>query len=163
MWLAAGCAGGSSTGTPPSGNPKSSASPQAATCSDSDDPRLRSVTLTSTGDVLSVRWETQNLGSPETTLWAVIVTGDGGGVYQLGVKQIGAKAQSWVFDFGTAKQADVSAPGLVSVAASGVSESFPYSDMPDLGGSFEWKAILNLDGKDVAACPGAGGSLSMNR
>jgi hypothetical protein len=133
------------------------------TCSEADDPRLQAVTLSDAGDTLTVKWETQDLGTPDTVLWAVMVTGQGGGIYQLAVKQIGTKAQSWVFDFGTAAQQEVSAPGSVSVTEIGVSESFPYADMPDLGPTFEWKATLNIDGQDVAFCPGSGTDLSFAR
>lgn len=133
------------------------------TCTDADDPRLQAVTLADAGDTLTVKWETQDLGTPDTVLWAVMVTGQGGGIYQLAVKQIGTKAQSWVFDFGTAAQQVVSAPGSVSATELGVSESFPYADMPDLGPTFEWKATLNIDGQDVAFCPGSGTDLSFAR
>lgn len=119
--------------------------------------------LTDAGDSLTVEWQTQNLGSAKTTLWAVMITGQDGGIYQLAVKQIGRQAQSWVFDFGTAAQEEVSAPGTLAVAPTGVSESFAYSAMPDLGAAFEWKATLNIDGQDVGFCPGSGTQLSFKR
>ena len=59
-----------------------------------------------------------------------------------------------MFNFGTAAQEEVSAPGDVPVTATGVSESFAYSAMPNLGATFTWKATLNIDGRDVAFCPG---------
>ncbi len=43
---------------------------------------------------------------------------------------------------------------MVPVTATGVSESFAYSAMPNLGATFTWKATLNIDGRDVAFCPG---------
>jgi hypothetical protein len=92
-----------------------------------------------------------------------MLTGADGGIYQLGVKQIGTEAQSFVFDFGTAKQETVSAPGAMAVTPAGVSESFAYSYMPDLSPTFEWKASLSIDGQDVAFCPGSGPNLSFSR
>jgi hypothetical protein len=151
--LVSGCGGGQASSTPPPSSAAATATSEP-TCSDSDDARLKSVTLTDAGESLTVQWQTQNLSSSaKTTLWAVMVTGADGGIYQVAVKQIGTRAQSWVFDFGTAAQEEVSAPGAVPVTPAGVSESFPYSDMPDLGATFEWKATLNIDGQDVAFCP----------
>jgi hypothetical protein len=163
--LIAGCG---STAAPSSSPATSSEAPPskaaaAAICSDSDDPRLQAVTLTDAGDALTVEWQTQDLGTPETVLWAVMVTGQDGGIYQLAVKQIGTKAQSWVFDFGTAAQQEVSAPGALAAIPTGVSESFPHSKMLDLGATFEWQATLNIDGGDVAFCPGSGTGLAFAR
>lgn len=165
LLVAAGCGNSAtnlSSSAPPPVSSTTGSTPIAAsepTCTDADDPRLQAVKLADDGDALTVEWQTQDLGTPDTVLWAVMV----GGTYQLAVKQIGTKAQSWVFDFGTAVQQEVSAPGSVSVTETGVSESFPYADMPDLGPAFEWKATLNIDGKDVAFCPGSGTELTFGR
>jgi hypothetical protein len=121
------------------------------------------VTLTDAGESLTVQWQSGSGTGAQSTLWAVMLTGADGGVYQLGVKQIGTQAQSFVFDFGTAKQEEVSAPGAMAATPTGVTESFAYSKMPDLGATFEWKASLSIDGQDVAFCPGSGTNLSFNR
>lgn len=166
--LLTGCAESSTSG--PSSSAPSSASRAAAdataapsACTDSDDPRLKTVTIADTGDALKVNWQTQSLNAAQTTLWSVMVTGADGGIYQLGVKQIGEQAQSWVFDFGTATQREVSAPGEAEVSSTGASELFPNVELSKLGSSFKWTGTLNIDGKDVATCPGSGSDLSFTR
>jgi hypothetical protein len=168
LLVVAGCGGSAITSTSSAALPGSSTTRSLVTaaseptCSDADDPRLQAVTLSDAGDTLTVEWKTQDLGTPGTVLWAVMATGQDGGIYQLAVKQIGTKAQSWVFDFGTAEQQEVgSRVGFRN--GGGVSESFAYADMPDLGPTFGWKATLNIDGQDVAFCPGSGIELIFNR
>ena len=51
----------------------------------------------------------------------------------------------------------------MAITPAGVSESFGYSYMPDLGSTFEWKASLSIDGQDVAFCPRSGQYLFFSR
>ena len=164
--LISGCAGSSGAVAPSSSSATTeaaAASESEPTCSDSDDPRLASATLTDAGESLTVQWQSSSGTGAQSTLWAVMLTGADGGIYQLAVKQIGTKTQSWVFDFGTAAQEAVSAPGAMAATPMGVTESFAYSKMPDLGPTFEWKASLSIDGQDVAFCPRSGPNLSFTR
>lgn len=157
-----GCGGG---GKPAAGGtPASSASGPAATssagtsgtasCSDASDPRLQNVTLAADAAGLTATWTSTGTDRAASAIWEVTVSGGPPNDYQLTVKETGGAAQSYVFNGDTSAQVQVHQSGGVTVTATSTRETFPWADLSGIGSDFTWNAVLNIDGTDVAYCPG---------
>lgn len=128
-----------------------------SSCTDSTSPdQMGKVTASATLDGLQLDWATPGTQSAgDTVLWSANVqTADFASAYQVGVKRTGAETSFFVFDLNGAEQENLDG---AEISADGASGFVPWDSLPGLADSdFEWRAVLSIDGVDVAMCPQPG-------
>jgi hypothetical protein len=128
----------------------------ADTEGDGEDADLLSVTLDGNATGLAVKYELgsklPSFGTALLVIYATTPSGDQS--WQLGLKYIDGESNVFVFDMTTAAQENVDA--TPQVVASAVSVNYPAKSVMALGPSFKWRAVSNIDGADVDACPDLG-------
>lgn len=154
-------AGPASTAPPPGASATPAAAGTPGSCTDASDPRLRSVTLAAGTAGLTATWTSTGTDKAATAIWVVTVSGGSPNDYQLTVKATNGAAQSYVFNVDTSAQ--VAVPGPATVTSAGAAETFPWAALTGIGSDFTWNAVLNVDGTDVAYCPGDQSFLDFHR
>lgn len=169
--LLSGCSSASSDSTRDVPSSETSSKSSASSVSNSPDPGsasasdargdgdgadLVSVKLTLNRAGMTVAYQLGgSLPTAGTALLSVAVSSqDGSQVRQLGVKYIEGEPLVFVFDSVSAQQQNLAA--VPQHMGKSVSVVFPAAVVAGLGRSFEWRAVSNVNGVDVDACPNPG-------
>lgn len=117
---------------------------------------ITSVTLTTTGGLLTATWQLASPPPAGTTSYILTVANpDGSKAGQLGAKYQGTtKVAQFVYDMSTARQENVTTPGWMDGTT--VSASFPLNSIHQFGNPFTWRATTTQNGNDVDTCPAPG-------
>lgn len=134
--------------------------PSAATCT-LKGTKTGKVTLEDTGDALVMTFDGQAITKAGTVLYSVMAWDEAGEVgKQLGVKYLdGEQIGYFVYDSGDSNQTNLD--GSAEVAGNTVRGTFPADSLDNLKPSevASWSASFNVNGDDVAMCPGDFGLL----
>jgi hypothetical protein len=105
------------------------------------------------GTAARVVWSYQgDLPAAGTVLWSLSATDRGGNnAVQLGYKTLDGNQIAY-FTFTGAKQQNLSGAPDVSVPGQ-VAAVLPSAAVAALGSEWHWKAVVNVDGKDIDRCP----------
>lgn len=114
------------------------------------------MTHRSDGTTLSVTYDLSGMPTApaDGASWIVKVQVDGGGIYQLGLKLVGREASRFVFDFGPARQENLSP--TYTVESKRLLVAFPLASFRAAGEGFSWSTTTTYAGKDVDDCPDDG-------
>ena len=114
---------------------------------------ITKVTLRSDGTTLSVTYDLSGMPTApaDGASWILKVQVDGGGIYQLGLKLVGREASRFVFDFGPARQENLTPTYTAEDRRLVV--AFPLASFRAVGKSFSWSATTTYAGKDIDDCP----------
>jgi len=118
---------------------------------------LTKVILRSDGAVLTVTYELSGAlpaAPADGASWVVTVQGDGGGIYQLGLKLVGREVFRFVADLGASRQENL--PPTYTAENGRLVVAFPLSSLRAIGVGFSWKAATTFAGADVDRCPESG-------
>ena len=123
-------------------------------------PAIKNADVQLDGDIVRVRWFTEGIPQgPGTLEWLAEVSVADQPEYRLGVKTIDGVGESWVDALSSdGAPEQVAEPGELEFSETGVGTQFPRTALSKLDGSATYRAMLKVDGEQVAQYPEDGSS-----
>lgn len=117
---------------------------------------ITKVTLRSDGTTLSATYDLSGMPTApaDGASWILKVQVEGGGNYQLGLKLVGQEVFRFVFDFGAARQENLSP--TYTAEDNRLLVTFPLASFRAAGKNFSWSTTTTYAGRDVDDCPDDG-------